>query len=490
MSQAEGNGLRDDASTTEPPPKPARRGGGVLCAAACLAIIALAAGVRVRAGLDQLWLDEIWSYNFVALMTSPLDVITYIHHDNSHPLNTLFMYLLGQRDNWVVYRVPAIVAGALAVGVAALIGLRRSRLDAVTAALLVGGSHVLIHYCSEARGYGPLILFALLAFYFMQLYLDERRWTAVPFVIVVILGFLSHLTFAFMYAAVLVWSLSRFADDRRGWMRPMLHALVCHALPIAFCVLLYVIHIRNMMLGGGPQYGLMSIVVKSAAMPFGASGEGAAALLAGGLGLLFLGGGLALLHGEPGRVWLFYALVILGPAAVVILRPGAFLVQRYFLVSLVFFLLLFSHALTRLCSRGAAGKALYAATIVLFLTGNGLAVARAFEHGRGDYLGALRYMAEHSRRAVVTVGSDFDFRNQTVFDFYVPHVGGNKRFIYYDREHWPRRGADWLITHSIDASIEPPETVEYTDGVRYVFAERFRHSSLSGFDWFVYRRAK
>ncbi|HEV8232999.1 MAG TPA: hypothetical protein VGP84_00320, partial [Gemmatimonadaceae bacterium] len=58
-------------------------------------IVALALAVRVLAGTNELWLDEIWSYVLAHRLTSPVGVFTAIHHDNNHYLNTLYLYAIG-----------------------------------------------------------------------------------------------------------------------------------------------------------------------------------------------------------------------------------------------------------------------------------------------------------------------------------------------------------------------------------------------------------
>ena len=93
--------------------------------------------------------------------------------DNNHQLNTLWLYVLGDQHHWVVYRIPALVAGLLAVAVASAIGRHRSRAEGVFAAALgVAVSFMMVVYSTEARGYALVLLFALLAFIALRRYLD------------------------------------------------------------------------------------------------------------------------------------------------------------------------------------------------------------------------------------------------------------------------------------------------------------------------------
>src|SRR5258708_6566500 len=114
----------------------------------CALITIAGAILRIWASVGDLWLDEIWSLDLAARATSPLGIFTEIHHNNNHRLNTIFLYSLGQQPNWVIYRIPAVVAGVFSVLVAGHIGLRRGRIEAIVAMILTAFSYLLIHYSS------------------------------------------------------------------------------------------------------------------------------------------------------------------------------------------------------------------------------------------------------------------------------------------------------------------------------------------------------
>ena len=108
---------------------------------ACGVILVASGLVRFSAALGDFWLDEIWSWNWSwsiagTVLTSDWDILTKIHHDNNHYLNTWFIYLLGPDRHWIVYRLPSVIAGIGTVAVAGLIGNRHGKLEAVTAMLL------------------------------------------------------------------------------------------------------------------------------------------------------------------------------------------------------------------------------------------------------------------------------------------------------------------------------------------------------------------
>ena len=76
----------------------------------------VSAGLRLLAARGDLWLDELWSLSFARQMTSPLDVWTAIHHDNNHPLNTLYLFvvvhLVGAHASPMLFRLLSLVSGA------------------------------------------------------------------------------------------------------------------------------------------------------------------------------------------------------------------------------------------------------------------------------------------------------------------------------------------------------------------------------------------
>src|SRR5689334_8427055 len=138
-----------------------------------LLIIVIAAILRIAGIFDDFWLDEIWSYSVARHVHKLSDILLSpdIHIDNNHPLNTLFMWLMGDLRLWWIYRLPALAAGIGSVIVTAIIALRRGSVEALVAALLVGFSYPLIFYSSEARGYALVVFFALLGFDALERYL-------------------------------------------------------------------------------------------------------------------------------------------------------------------------------------------------------------------------------------------------------------------------------------------------------------------------------
>ena len=237
-----------------------------------VACLWLAAFLRIWAATDEFWMDEIWSlFDFAGDANSPLDIFR-AHHDNNHYLVTLWMYLLGpNQGNWVLYRVPSILAGIGTVLLAAVIGAAGDRGDARghdsyrriiradllflrSARLCVGGLLLL----GRDVGHGSLS--------------STRSLSAnVLFVVATILGVLSHLTFVEVYFALVAWScigcwkISTTPRDAL-WLLARLHVV-----PFGVFALLYMVDVRWMKIGGGDIRTIEDVLASTLALVAGSA---------------------------------------------------------------------------------------------------------------------------------------------------------------------------------------------------------------------------
>ena len=134
---------------------------------ALVAIVAVFGAVRLGCAWNDLWLDEIWSLRLVQALHSPAEIVTRLWHDNNHPLNSLWLYLLGPGQAEGAYRLLSWFTGTVAVGLAGLIGRRlylqlhpdeeagRAQVAGLLTAGQVGGTDFLVQYFSEGRRYAP-----------------------------------------------------------------------------------------------------------------------------------------------------------------------------------------------------------------------------------------------------------------------------------------------------------------------------------------------
>jgi hypothetical protein len=201
---------------------------GFYLAGALVLLAALA--LRIMAARGELWLDEIWSLNLLTLASSPLDIFWRLTHDNNHHLNSLYLYYLGDDASVLARRSLAIGFGVAGVAMAGLIGLRRGRSAALITMGLMALSYPMIHYSSEARGYGPMMFFVLLAFYGLEGFLNERRMAySWLFALAISLGFLSHMTIVFACLAFGLWGTVAILWDAATARQAMKDFLRCFA---------------------------------------------------------------------------------------------------------------------------------------------------------------------------------------------------------------------------------------------------------------------
>jgi uncharacterized membrane protein len=247
--------------------------------AIAIASFVVGAVVRVFAAQNDLWFDEVWTLELLRERAHSLgDVFTNIKHSNNHHLVSLWMWLVGQNASALMYRAPSVLASIGTVALAGFIGARRSALEGCIAVILTSWSYLLIHYGTEARGYSLAIFFALLAWYALQQF-EERRswiWTTV-FWSAVVLGFLAHLEFAICFAGLVAWALWRFVRYRSTWRQGVLDLFALFTVPIVLLLAFYFVAVRGMEVGGGPEYQVTPLLIKTASYMLGGPATGAAA---------------------------------------------------------------------------------------------------------------------------------------------------------------------------------------------------------------------
>ena len=76
----------------------------------------------------------------------------------------------------------------------------------------------------------------------------------------------------------------------------------------------------------------------------------------------------------------------------------------------------------------------------------------------------------------VTVGSDHDFRNRLVIDYYGEERPAGKTIVYVPAPGVASGGAEWFLTHTIDPAgdVIPPPTIS-PEGTPYVWVRSFKY---------------
>jgi len=457
---------------------------------ALAALIVVGATVaRVYAALGDFWLDEIVSWMMIFRL-EPVEAwweILLIQKETNHFLSTWVLYLLGSEVHWTIYRLPSVLAGAGTVVMAGLICRRCGRSEALTAMLLVGASYPLIHYSSEARGYSYAVFFS-----FLSVYLADRslasprlRWD-VLFSICAIIGILAQLLYLYCFVSIAVWSTWRMWRERRSWRAIATKAVRLYALPIVFMALLYVVTIRHMQGVGGPILPIGEVIVTTLSLTAGGPETGPMASAFALLFCLALFGGLWLLRKERSDWWLLYVSVgCVAPLLLVLAVNREAVYPRYFLISAAFLLLLFSHVLVGLSRIERFGRPLYALIVVAFLVGNTIHTVRLITVGRGAYRDAVVMMEQQTLGPQITIGSDHDYRNGSVLDFYRLQLSLSKNMVYFPLKDWPKSGPEWVVLHSLEADYRAPAAAG-RHGNTYRLVRQFTYAGLSGWHWAVY----
>jgi hypothetical protein len=448
---------------------------------------AVGTALRVFAAHNDLWFDEVWTLQLLRERVHSFgDVFTNLKHSNNHHLCSLWMWLVGQNASALMYRLPSVLASIGTIVLAGLIGLRQSRLEGCVAVILTSWSYLLIHFGTEARGYSLAIFFALLAWYALQQFEERRSWIwIVVFWSAVMLGFLAHLEFAVCFAGLVVWSLWRFTRNRQKWRKAVLDLFALFTLPVALMLVFYFVAIRGMEVAGGPTYRLWPLAVKTASYTLGGPGSGAAAGVIALLAVAALCVALIYLMVEGDDRWIFYAVVIVAPLALIAIQRFEQLYIRYFMISVAASLLLLAAGYSALSRPGVAGIGLALTLLTIFVIGNAAHTITLLRFGRGQYLVALRFIEAHSVESQVVVTSDHDFRNAMLVNYYKRYLERPDSMRYTNGPTLKEGGADWLILHRFELT-SPPDRVTDVYRNTYQLVRIYRYSDLSGWNWLLY----
>lgn len=487
------------APTPTPPENavPAASAGRGRSLAVLGAVVAAAGVLRALAAGGDLWLDEIWSLDNLALARARAggvrEWLALFFHDNTHALNTLWLALVGPGAAPFAYRALSWASGTASVALAGMIGWRRSPLEAVIAAAVVGLSYPLVHYAGEARGYAPMMLAALAAFHLIETWPDRPApGRALAFLGVTVVGLAAHATFVLVLLGLAVWRAAALYR-RLGEMVPTLARLVPSFGVQAVLVVAYgAVAWTNFAVGGGRFLPAAESVNAMAAYVLGL--DPAPAAWGGGIAASALGLGVAAAtawiwrRGEP--AWLFFAVVALAyPLAFVIADPPLGTVPRYFIASALFATLLLARGLAAAVAAGGRARAAAGAALILFAAGQGVLLQKFLAAGRGDFSRVVRTIAA-AGPGPARVAGYHPFSVGTVLGYHARALGLADRVRFQPPAAAAAAPADWYIDGRAPGAPPPaPEiTPKAAPGTSYALIEVFPHWGLSGDTWALYRR--
>jgi len=174
-------------------------------------------------------------------------------------------------------------------------------------------------------------------------------------------------------------------------------------------------------------------------------------------------------------------------------KARSLIYERYFLSSILLYVLVVGLLLDRLYQRGGTSRILFFALMTLYLLGQFSSYLNFIPNGRGQFFQGVSYLAKQSHGKRITVGSDFDFRNEMVINFYKKRIKGGEHIDYIHNKDWHTIAPEYFFLHHLGKRLNPPpEKIVSTVGDReythqylktFPFGEKF-----SGWHWYLYRK--
>lgn len=199
-----------------------RKSSGTSTGAWVAGLLALAVLVgtwlRIKGAQVPVWGDEM-STLWIVRGHGPVDVWEIVHSDAeiTPPLYFLLAWVVNKfTSDPEMIRLPAMVAGVLAIPATYLLGVRTVGQRAATiAALIVATAPFLVYYSANARGYTLGMLMVLVTTLAMLLAIEknQKRWWVV-YGLASCLAMYSHYTMATVLVGQLLWLLWRHPSAR------------------------------------------------------------------------------------------------------------------------------------------------------------------------------------------------------------------------------------------------------------------------------------
>jgi hypothetical protein len=466
--------------------------------AALIGVTVALAGIslRVLATGGELWLDEIWSLLKVHALSTPVEIVTKVKHDNNHLLNSLWMWLLGPVQSPQIYRAPSLIGSALLLMVLALKkpANETSRLWTIWLTL-VAFSYPLTLYGTEARGYSLTLLCAAVAFMALNRLVTEPfdRRAVLTFATTGIVGCLSHAIYALFLAPSVAWLLWRvtrppLASNSRAvlWL-----GIVP---PVLFACVLTLTFYRNMEIGGAPLLPYLEVAASAISVSFG--GETLSSIDPTVTGWnLFLGIGVILVCVTELVSWIrsgspmapLVALILITPWITVSVLQPHFILARYFIIQIFFAYLLAARFLDRLIRQGHVGTGVALLLLAGFIVGNTSRTFALAAFGRSHFVEIFETLVTRSDDAMpVTIGGDQDFQNGLRLSYTRILEPSTSRLTYVPNYRVATTPPRYIVRETLESYEVMPQDFSLSSGAQYEAIQRYRAPQLNGSHVTVY----
>src|SRR4030095_9088708 len=125
--------------------------------------------------------------------------------------------------------------------------------------------------------------------------------------------------------------------------------------PIVLLLAFYLVAIRGMEVGGGPEYQVTPLLIKTASYMLGGPGSGAVGGMAALLAVASIYVVLVYLMFKRDDRWIFYAVVIVAPLGLIAILLPVPICVRYLIISVAASLVLLSSGSAAVLRQGVAG---------------------------------------------------------------------------------------------------------------------------------------
>ncbi|MBL4693156.1 MAG: hypothetical protein JKY92_07495 [Magnetovibrio sp.] len=453
--------------------------------------------VRLQGAFGELWFDEIWSLNAALGLDAWHEAFWKLPKDNNHPLNTWWLYMMGPgRAPWV-YHFLSVTTGTVSIVVAGWIAARNVNhnraLRLLTAMALVAILYPFVNFGSEARGYGPMMLWALLAFTSIEPITTtawQARWS---YGIVGILGVLSHFAMLPILVALSVTFGVRQILNGHTMVQAFqatvrLNGPLIGGLLVIVSGIFYGVSSQNVLLGfGGSTLTCVDQSCFGTALDemvrFSTGGfEPQKPGLFSGLYIITMIGSVAWLAAIGNVRALPLGLILVGiPALFYISGQPAIPHGRYFFAVFVFVPVLIVEVMAELKKRGRGASLLAMLSVVVLLAANGWAVKQFLATGRGDYAHALTYILKNSKPGPIDIATEVNVQLKTVMDFN-QHLQAPERNIQIVKyKDMPQVKPPWLISVTIHTNHLPKTAC--SGKLLYTLVHGYGHWGMAGSTW-------
>ncbi|MBI1784934.1 hypothetical protein HYR69_07305, partial [Candidatus Sumerlaeota bacterium] len=207
------------------------------------------------------------------------------------------------------------------------------------------------------------------------------------------------------------------------------------------------------------------------------------------LAALILAAELVFKWREGSDVWIFHLFAVwLSPEILTIIFAPRALMPRYYLVSVLFFMIVLVDFILRCRQWGRGGRTAALILLVLICGGNSWRVNQLIRVGRGHYLACVKYIAGHSTSPVLSIGGDHDARIALPLNYYMKYFP-DRRVDYYSPHDPQPAPPEWFIAHDRgETESIPPLNPSHKLGARYELVAVYPAYGLSGMAWHLFRR--